>query len=124
MVLTYGVNQGIGEGLVYYVRRYYLLDDVGLTSRRVGQLLGFAAIPWQLKSLFGLLSDTVPVNGLHRSPYMLFAGAVGVLSTALLTVIPAQAVSPTEYSILFLLVNVNFAMPDVMVRVSGVLATR
>ena len=91
IVLCYGVNQGVGEALVYYARRYYLLDDVGLSSKHVSQLLGFAGMPWQLKSLFGLLSDMVPINGWHRSPYMLFAGVVGVAATLLLTLLPPNA---------------------------------
>ena len=108
VVLCYGVNQGIGEGLVYYARRYYLLDDVGLPSKDVGQLLGFAGIPWQLKSLFGLLSDCVPINGLHRSPYMTFAGVLGVLSTMLLVAVPPTALAPEFYAVMLLLININF----------------
>ena len=115
VVLCYGVNQGIGEGLVYYARRYYLLDDVGLPSKDVGQLLGFAGIPWQLKSLFGLLSDCVPINGLHRSPYMTFAGVLGVLSTMLLVAVPPTALAPEFYAVMLLLININFSMPDVMI---------
>ena len=115
IVLTYGVNQGIGEGLVYFARRYYLLNEVGLSSAAVGQLLGFAGIPWQLKSLFGVLSDTVPFNGLHRSPYMLFAGIIGVISISAITVIPPGFLPPAMYGVLLMVININFSMPDVMI---------
>lgn len=115
VVLTYGGNQGIGETLVFYARSYYLLDEVGMKSATYGQLAGFSHIPWQLKSLFGLLSDTVPINGLHRAPYMLVAGILGVIATMLLTVVPTGMMTYQMGAMLFLLVNVNFALPDVMI---------
>ena len=45
VILTYGVNQSIGERWIYYARSYYLLDEVGLSSQYYGQLLGFSSIP-------------------------------------------------------------------------------
>ena len=50
-------------------------------------------IPWQLKSVFGLLSDTVALGGLHRTPYLLIAGAVGVTANTLLAVLPGDTMS-------------------------------
>ena len=102
VVMCYGINQGVGEGFIYFARRYYLLDDVGLSPKHTTQLLGFASIPWQLKSLFGLLSDLVPINGLHRSPYMILAGVVGVVATSLITVFPASAFGADAYALIFM----------------------
>src|SRR6056297_546896 len=76
--LQYGGNQGIGNRLNGSARSYYLLDSIGLNSAQMGHLSGFAGIPWQLKSLFGLLSDTLPINGYHRSPYMMIGGTIGM----------------------------------------------
>jgi hypothetical protein len=107
--------EGIGEALLFYVQRYYLLDDVGMSSRQMGQVTGFAGIPWQLKSLFGVLSDTIPINGLHRAPYVMLAGIVGTLSTTLLVFLPASTMSADVLAGLLLMINLNFAMPDVMI---------
>lgn len=115
VLLCYGINQGVGEGLIAYARRYYLLDDVGIESKTYGQLVGFGDIPWQLKSLFGVLSDTVPIRGLHRAPYMVFAGIIGVTATSLLTVVPATGLPHAMYGLLLFATSLNFAMPDVMI---------
>ena len=40
VILCYGINQGIGESLVYYARRYYVLDDAGLSSYLMTQRSG------------------------------------------------------------------------------------
>lgn len=115
VVVLYGINQGIGESLVYFVRQYYILDTLGLSATRMGQVLGFAGIPWQLKSLFGVLSDTVPINGRHRSPYIVLAGVLGTIATLVLAVLPAEVMSFELVAIILLLMNVNFSMPDVMI---------
>jgi len=114
-ILAYGVNQGMGEKFVFGARQYYLLDDIGMTSAEYGRVAGFSHIPWQLKSLFGLLSDTVPLGGLHRAPYMLIAGVLGLFALGMLTALPAATVSAPLAGFLLLLTNVNFAMPDVMI---------
>ena len=44
----------MGERFVDSAARFYLLDSLGLDATRTGLVNGFANIPWQLKSLFGL----------------------------------------------------------------------
>ena len=117
VILCYGINQGIGESLVYYARRYYVLDDAGLSSYLMTQLFAFAGLPWVVKSLFGVLSDTIPINGLHRAPYMFFAGLVGVFATSYITFAPAIT-SPFFVALVLMSCNLNFAMPDVMIDAS------
>ena len=114
VILCYGINQGIGESLVYYARRYYVLDDAGLSSYLMTQLFAFAGLPWVVKSLFGVLSDTIPINGLHRAPYVFFAGLVGVFATSYITFAPAIT-SPFFVALVLMSCNLNFAMPDVMI---------
>ena len=115
VVLTYGVNQGMGERFLFSAQNFYVLDSLGLMRRYAGIIDGFANVPWQLKSLFGLLSDTVPINGLHRSPYMFLAGILGVAANLLLTMLNPDAVGYAFAALLLLLANVNFAVPDVMI---------
>lgn len=114
-ILVYGVNQGLGEKFVFGARSYFMLDEVGMTSAEYGRVAGFSHIPWQLKSLFGLLSDVVPLAGRHRGPYMLIAGVSGVIALCLLTALPKDLLTRVIVGCLFLLVNINFAMPDVMI---------
>ena len=64
-------------------------------------------------TIFGL--DNTTINGLHREPYMFFAGIVGVLSTVMISAVQPSAVAPTVCALLLLLININFAIPDVMI---------
>jgi len=113
--LQYGGNQGIGNRLGSTARGYYLLDTIGLNSAQMGHLAGFAGIPWQLKSLFGLLSDTLPINGYHRSPYMMLAGCIGMVANAVLAFAPASLIGYNSAACLFLACNLNVALADVMI---------
>jgi Na+/melibiose symporter-like transporter len=51
------------------------LQGWGRTPAEVGVFLGFIAIPWSLKPLFGLLSDLIPVRGFRRLPYLVISTA-------------------------------------------------
>ena len=115
VVLTYGANQGVGEQLVFNARRYFLFDGMNLDSASAAQLNGFSRIPWQLKSCFGLLSDTLPICGYRRGPYMIIAGVLGITASLLLAVLPAASLGAVIPAVLLLFSNVNFAMPDVMI---------
>ena len=115
VIFAYGVNQGVGEKFVFGARDYFLMDNIGLSSAEFGRVAGFSHIPWQLKSLFGLLSDVVPLGGYHRAPYMQIGGVLGVVALLALTFLPLGVLTAFLVGSLFLLVNVNFSMPDVMI---------
>ena len=114
VILTYGINQGSGETFIYGARKYFLMDEVGMDAAQFGRLVGAAQVPWQLKSLFGLLSDTVPLFGRQRAPYMVLAGSLGLGSALLLSTMPPAAFTPSLALLLLLFSNASFAVPDVM----------
>jgi hypothetical protein len=36
-----------------------------------------AHIPWMIKPLYGFVTDTFPINGLRRQPYIIICGLTG-----------------------------------------------
>lgn len=114
-MLTYGINQGMGEKLVLTARQYFIFDDMQLDAATANQLIGFSRIPWQLKSLFGVMSDALPIGGMHRGPYMLLASLLGVIASFWLAITPTCSLTVCSAALLLLFCNVNFSMPDVMV---------
>ena len=73
---------------------------------------GFTNIPWQIKSLYGICSDTLPIRGFHRGPYITAAGFVGVSSWLLLGILPASAFLA---AIFLFLANFSIASPDAVI---------
>mmetsp|Transcript_118 Transcript_118/g.430 ORF Transcript_118/g.430 Transcript_118/m.430 type:complete len:270 (-) Transcript_118:6-815(-) len=114
--LVYGLGQGLAEALLFNSEKYYLLDDKGLSAARYTQIDGFSNIPWQVKALYGMLSDTFPLCGLRRTPYMVLASVVGVVSGVTLA---AKSFGATVAALFLVLANLSIAMPDVMIDASA-----
>ena len=91
--LTYGVNQGVGEALLFSAQKYFFLDDLGLSAARASQLDGFSNIPWQVKAVYGMASDSYALwGGLRKAPYMVLAGVGGVASASALYLVRTRNV--------------------------------
>ena len=57
---------------------------LGLSPSRYAEVDAFSNIPWQIKSLYGVISDVYPIRGYHKTPYMVMSSVCGVLSFLLL----------------------------------------
>lgn len=89
VVIVYGINQGICLGLSKVSTQYYMKDEQKLQPSEAQVYHGMIMIPWIVKPLWGLLTDTVPVAGHRRRPYFVFAGKYNV-SYKYLVLIPIQ----------------------------------
>ena len=56
---------------------FYVADDLGLTPARAAELAGLAHGPWELKPVFGMLSDAFPIRGYRRGPYIVIFCLLG-----------------------------------------------
>ena len=50
-----------------------------------------ASLPWSFKVVFALLSDTVPIGGYRRRPYMVFGWAITAIFLIVLALLPLPA---------------------------------
>ncbi|KAK6153833.1 hypothetical protein DH2020_013472 [Rehmannia glutinosa] len=80
VVIVYGINQGIGLGLSKVSTQYYMKDEQKLQPSEAQVYHGLIMIPWIVKPLWGLLTDTIPIAGYRRRPYFIFAGIIGAIS--------------------------------------------
>lgn len=84
VVIVYGFNQGIGSGLSKVGTQYYMKDVQKLQPSEAQVYHAMIMMPWMIKPLWGLLTDTVPVAGRRRRPYFMFSGTIGVISMIVL----------------------------------------
>ncbi|XP_062157300.1 probable folate-biopterin transporter 3 [Alnus glutinosa] len=80
VVVVYGVSQGLGVGLSRVSTLYYMKDEQKMQPSEAQVYFAFIQIPWVVKPLWGLLTDTVPILGYRRRPYFVSAGFLGVIS--------------------------------------------
>ncbi len=57
---------------------FFLKDELHLGPAEVASLVGIAMIPWTVKPLYGMISDSLPILGYRRRPYLLLAAGLGV----------------------------------------------
>lgn len=74
VVIVYGVSQGLGKGLSKVSTQYYMKDVQKMQPSEAQVYFGVIEIPWIIKPLWGLLTDTVPILGYRRRPYLVSAG--------------------------------------------------
>lgn len=53
--------------------RYWMMDTVQVSPAQMAAIFGVVSIPWCLKPLFGFISDSKPIFGYRRKPYMIIA---------------------------------------------------
>lgn len=49
----------------------FIFADLGIPGQRMQILKSIALAPWALKPVIGVLSDTVPIFGYHKMPYLI-----------------------------------------------------
>lgn len=77
-------TQGIRSTLCSLGTSYYLNETLALKPAESEALRGTAAIPWIIKPLYGMLSDSVPIWGTRRKSYLIiFSGVAAVAYIAL-----------------------------------------
>ncbi|KZV57915.1 putative folate-biopterin transporter 3-like [Dorcoceras hygrometricum] len=86
VVIVYGINQGLCMGLSKVSTQYYMKDEQKLQPSEAQVYFGFIQIPWIIKPLWGLFTDTVPIAGNRRRPYFIIAGVIGATSMIILSI--------------------------------------
>jgi len=114
--LQYGVNQGMGMTFAELARKVWFATDkpkgLGLDGATGGRLVTAASFPWNVKPIFGMLSDALPLCGYHRTPYVIIAGIGGVIAYVSLG---SLGLNPVATVPLIALVNLSVSIPDVMI---------
>lgn len=114
ILLVYFV-QGI-LGLARLAISFFLKDELGLAPAQMSVLLGFAALPWMVKPLFGFISDGVPILGYRRRPYLILSGLLGSVAwIALATVVHSAWAAGLAIALSSLSVAVSDVIVDSLV---------
>ncbi len=71
IIIAYA-TQGIAQHfcLIAQPLEFYLLKDLKMNAAQVAALLSVLMVPFMIKPIFGVLSDTVPLAGYRRKSYL------------------------------------------------------
>jgi MFS family permease len=74
---------------------YYMIDYLGASSTKTSVLSTLQSLPWSFKILYGLLSDSSPILGYRRKPYLLIGWLVFLLSNLILVMMVTPSITNT-----------------------------
>jgi len=107
--------QGVAEpqaGLATQPLFFLLKDEMRLSAAESATFFALVGVAWNVKPLYGLLSDLVPLFGSRRHAYLLVTTAMAALGWVVLGVLPEY---PWGLTLLILgLTGLGFAFTDVL----------
>lgn len=62
-------------------------DDLGLSPSEQALVEGAAVAPWLVKPVYGFISDSFPIFGMKRKPYLFLCGCLGTAGYAYLAAV-------------------------------------
>ena len=91
---------------------FFLKDELLLSPVQMSAIVGISTIPWMIKPLYGFISDSLPLFGYHRKPYIVLSGILGCIAWVSLGTIVHTSSTAT---IMILLSSLSVAISDVIV---------
>jgi folate/biopterin transporter len=82
-------------GLAHLSVSFFLKDRLALGPAQVASLIGIAMIPWTIKPLYGIISDSFPIFGYRRRPYLVLSSLLGTISWVCMATVVDSAKSAT-----------------------------
>ena len=70
--------------------RFWLIETVQVTPAQMAAISGVVAIPWCCKPLYGFISDSTPLFGYRRRPYMIISSFVSAICWIVLPFCPHE----------------------------------
>ncbi|KAI9922764.1 hypothetical protein PsorP6_000852 [Peronosclerospora sorghi] len=93
---------------------YFFKDNLQLQPAESQSLLTVMMVPWGIKPLYGIISDSLPLCGYHRKSYMMLCSALGTIATLTLAV-PNLITTPVGAVLILMLGSLSTAVIDVVI---------
>jgi folate/biopterin transporter len=91
---------------------FFLKDELLLSPVQMSAIIGISTTPWMIKPLYGFISDSFPLFGYHRKPYILLSGIIGCAAWVCLgTVVHTSSMA----TMMILLSSLSVAISDVII---------
>ncbi|CAI5715647.1 unnamed protein product [Peronospora destructor] len=93
---------------------YFFKEKLELQPAESQSLMTVMMVPWGIKPLYGIISDSLPLFGYHRKSYMMLCSVIGTFSTLAMAV--PDLISTPLGAVLMLMVNsLSTAVIDVVI---------
>ncbi|CEG48335.1 Major facilitator superfamily domain, general substrate transporter [Plasmopara halstedii] len=107
------VVQGFSSFTVLAIN-YFFKDNLGLQPIESQLLHMITKIPWRVKPVYGILSDSLPLFGYHRKSYIMLCSVLQTTVTLVMAV-PDLVTTPTMAVLMLMLQSLSVAVIDVVI---------
>ncbi|CAI5735985.1 unnamed protein product [Hyaloperonospora brassicae] len=107
------VAQGFSSFTVLAVN-FFFKENLQLAPTQSQLLQMVTKVPWRVKPVYGILSDSLPLWGYHRKSYMVLCSVLGI-AAALALAHPAFVTTSTVAVLVLMLQSLSAAVIDVVI---------
>lgn len=93
---------------------YYFKDHLGMQPTEAQLLHMIIKVPWRVKPIYGILSDSLPLFGYHRKSYILLCSLLQTMATLIMAV-PDLVTTPAMAVLMLMLQSLAVAVIDVVI---------
>lgn len=94
---------------------YLIKDELKLSPAASQLLTSTAFIPWSIKPIYGIFSDTVYIYGDRRVPYLIISSILSTLAWGTMALFRSVLLSSVSFTALLTCQNIGSALADVVV---------
>lgn len=110
-------TQHVLKGFVqsfYSAATPYLYQYYHVPAPQVQVLNAITNLPWAMKPIIGIMSDSMPIRGYRKAPYMLATSAMGTAAMLCIGAFPLGAFSLRALAVALGLINLQLATNDLL----------
>ncbi len=105
---------GGSGGLIGIPILFIYKDFITLSTSRIQILKTITLLPWALKPVIGMFSDTIWINGYNKIYFMMISSIISTISCILISVLWIGILTPEIITILFFLIFTSIAINDLL----------
>mmetsp|Transcript_53130 Transcript_53130/g.137245 ORF Transcript_53130/g.137245 Transcript_53130/m.137245 type:complete len:568 (+) Transcript_53130:99-1802(+) len=92
----------------------YLYSSYQVAGPQMQIYSGVTSLPWAMKPVIGLISDTLPLGGYHKAPYIALASIFGITACASIGVVPHEHMSIARLVICLFMMQLQLSTCDLL----------
>ncbi|RMX67468.1 hypothetical protein DD238_001293 [Peronospora effusa] len=93
---------------------YFFKENLNLQPTQSQMLQMVMKMPWRIKPVYGILSDSLPLFGYHRKSYMMLCSILGTIA-ALTLAVPDLVTTPSVAVLVLMAQSLSMAVIDVVI---------
>eukprot|EP00802_Teleaulax_amphioxeia_P012002 Tamp_12040.p1 GENE.Tamp_12040~~Tamp_12040.p1 ORF type:complete len:568 (+),score=107.15 Tamp_12040:49-1704(+) len=110
--VMYLLVKGIMHATIHMTQLPFCKKTLHVDGSDCQTMGAIAATPWAIKGILGVLSDTVPIMGYHKSGYIFISAVFGTLAVIGLAALPIESASVA--AVFFAAVNFETSTGDLL----------